>query len=213
MSRESMNQILKTKQFMKIMLITLCVLLGLLIISQIVITMSTNKTETQSFKLIQKEEDFEIRYYPASTMAKVTSNIKSYKDLGSSGFGTLAKYIFGGNKENKQISMTSPVHMEIGDSVSSVSFVMPNKFNKDNLPSPNNPNVIIETVEAEYVAVITFSGFASESDIKKNKELLIEYLNKKGISYHGNFRFLGYNPPYQLFRRRNEVVVTVDINS
>ena len=38
---------------------------------QIVITMSTDKTETQSFKLIQKEEDFEIRYYPESVVAKV----------------------------------------------------------------------------------------------------------------------------------------------
>jgi hypothetical protein len=195
---------------MKIILITLGVLLGLFIIFQIVITMSTDKTETQSFKLIQKEEDFEIRYYPESIVAKVNSNIKSYKDLGSSGFSTLAKYIFGGNKENKQISMTSPVHMEISDSISSVSFVMPKKFNKDNLPSPNNPNVIIETVEPQYVAVIAFSGFANESDIKKNKELLIEYLNKKGISYYGNFRFLGYNPPYQLFGRRNEVVVNVN---
>lgn len=197
---------------MKIILITLAVLLGLLIISQIVIAMSINKTESQIFKLIQKEENFEIRYYPASTMAKVTSNIKSYKDLGSSGFGTLAKYIFGGNKENKQIAMTSPVHMEISDSVSSVSFVMPSKFNKDNLPSPNNPNVIIETVEAQYVAVITFSGFANESDIKEHKELLIETLNKKGISYHGNFRFLGYNPPYQLVGRKNEVVVDINWN-
>ena len=195
---------------MKIILITLGVLLGLFIIFQIVITMSTDKTETQSFKLIQKEEDFEIRYYPESIVAKVNSNIKSYKDLGSSGFSTLAKYIFGGNKENKQISMTSPVHMEISDSVSSVSFVMPKKFNKDNLPSPNNPNVIIETVEPQYVAVITFGGFSNDSSIKKNKELLIEYLNKKGISYYGNFRFLGYNPPYQLFGRRNEVVVNVN---
>jgi len=195
---------------MKIILITLGVLLGLFIIFQIVITMSTDKTETQSFKLIQKEEDFEIRYYPESIVAKVNSNIKSYKDLGSSGFSTLAKYIFGGNKENQQISMTSPVHMEISDSISSVSFVMPKKFNKDNLPSPNNPNVIIETVEPQYVAVITFGGFSNDSSIKKNKELLIEYLNKKGISYYGNFRFLGYNPPYQLFGRRNEVVVNVN---
>ncbi len=195
---------------MKVILIILGVLLGLFIIFQIVITMSTAKTETQNFKLIQKEEDFEIRYYPASTMAKVKSNIKSYKDLGHSGFGTLAKYIFGGNSEKQQIAMTSPVHMEISDSVSSMAFVMPSKFNKDNLPSPDNANVIIETVEAEYVAVITFGGFANETSINEHKALLASVLKKKGIAYHGNFRFLGYNPPYQLVGRINEVIVAVD---
>lgn len=172
--------------------------------------MSTAKTETQHFKLIQKEEGFEIRYYPSSTMAKVKSNIKSYKDLGQSGFRTLAQYIFGGNNEKQQIAMTSPVHMEISDSVSSMAFVMPSKFNKDNLPSPNNANVIIETVEAEYVAVITFGGFANETSINEHKALLATALKKKGIAYHGNFRYLGYNPPYQLVGRRNEIVVAVD---
>jgi hypothetical protein len=195
---------------MKIVLITLGVILGLFIIFQIVITMSTAKTEIQAYKVIEKDEDFEIRYYPATTMAKVTSNIKTYKDLGHSGFGTLAKYIFGGNSEKKQIAMTSPVHMEISDSVSSMSFVMPSKFNKDNLPSPDNANVVIERVEAEYVAVISFGGFANETDINENKALLSAALKKKGITYHGNFRFLGYNPPYQLFGRRNEVIVSVE---
>ena len=195
---------------MKIILIILGVLFGLFIIFQIVITMSTSKTETQDYKLIQKEEDFEIRYYPASTMAKVKSNIKSYKDLGHSGFGVLAKYIFGGNSEKQQIAMTSPVHMEISDSVSSMAFVMPSKFNKDNLPSPDNDNVVIETTEAEYVAVISFGGFANETSINENKELLAKALKKKGITYHGNFRFLGYNSPYQLVGRRNEVIVALD---
>lgn len=195
---------------MKIILIILGVLIGLFIIFQILITMSTAKTEIQAYKVIQKEDDIEIRYYPATTMAKVTTNIKTYKDLGHSGFGTLAKYIFGGNSEQKQIAMTSPVHMEISDSVSSMAFVMPSKFNKDNLPSPDNANVVIETVEAEYVAVISFGGFADEASIKENKDRLTSILKKKGITYHGNFRFLGYNPPYQLVGRRNEVIVAVD---
>ena len=195
---------------MKIILIILGVLIGLFIIFQILITMSTAKTEIQAYKVIHKEDDIEIRYYPATTMAKVTTNIKTYKDLGHSGFGTLAKYIFGGNSEKKQIAMTSPVHMEISDSVSSMAFVMPSKFNKDNLPSPDNANVVIETVEAEYVAVISFGGFADEASIKENKDRLTSILKKKGITYHGNFRFLGYNPPYQLVGRRNEVIVAVD---
>lgn len=68
----------------------------------------------------------------------------------------------------------------------------------------------IHTTDAEYVAVISFGGFASTDRISKHKTLLQQHLKEKGIAYYGNFRFLGYNPPYQLFGRRNEVIVSVD---
>ena len=171
--------------------------------------MATNKTETQDYKIIRVEEKFEIRYYPAATMAMITSNLKSYRDLGYSGFGTLAKYIFGGNSENKQIAMTSPVHMTIGDSISTMAFVMPSTFNKENLPKPNNADIVIETSKPEYVAVIKFGGFANTASIDKHKTMLENALKDKGLSYYGNFRYLGYNPPYQLFGRRNEVIVAL----
>jgi len=34
-------------------------------------------------------------------------------------------------------------------------------------------------------------------------------LEKHQIAYTGPFSYLGYNPPYQLVNRRNEVVVKV----
>ena len=100
---------------MKVFVITVIILIGLFILFQIYTIMSINKTETQAYKVIKVEEKFEIRYYPAATMAMISSTSKSYRDLGSSGFGKLAKYIFGGNSEKKQIAMTSPVHMNIND--------------------------------------------------------------------------------------------------
>ncbi|MEI6312651.1 MAG: heme-binding protein [Bacteroidota bacterium] len=172
--------------------------------------MSTNKTETQAYKVIKVEDTYEIRYYPATLMAKINSHSKSYRDLGNSGFGTLAKFIFGGNSEKKQISMTAPVHMEIGDSVSTMAFVMPSTYTMSNLPSPNNAAVQIQTSAAEYVAVIQFGGFATSKSIQKHTAILQEALNAKGIMYHGNFRLLGYNPPYQIFGRRNEIIVAVN---
>lgn len=195
---------------MKTFTIILLVLLGLFIAFQIYTTMATKNTETQAYKVIRTEEEFEIRHYPAATMAMISSNLKSYRDLGSSGFGTLAKYIFGGNSENKQIAMTSPVHMNIGDSISTMAFVMPSNFNKENLPKPNNADVVIENSEPEHVAVIKFGGFASTERINIHKDMLENALKDKGISYYGNFRYLGYNPPYQLFGRRNEVIVSLN---
>jgi len=195
---------------MKITLIVICILLVVFILFQTYTTMASEKSETQPYKVVQIEKDFEIRFYPSTTMATITSSAKTYKELGSSGFSKLAGYIFGGNKEKKQIAMTSPVHMNINDSVSTMSFVMPTEYHKDNLPIPNNSEVKIETTADEYVAAIRFGGFASDKDIKENKEKLESALKAKAISYYGNFRYLGYNPPYQLFGRRNEVIVAIN---
>ncbi len=195
---------------MRIALIATGTVVGLFIVFQIYTSMATKKLETQAYKVIKKEKEFEIRYYPSVTMAMITSSAKTYRELGNSGFRKLAGYIFGGNKEGKQIAMTSPVHMDIGDAFSSMSFVMSSNFNKNNLPLPNNSDVTIKTTPDEYVAAITFGGFASKEAIKKYTVLLENALKEKNLSYYGHFRYLGYNPPYQLFGRRNEIIVALD---
>jgi hypothetical protein len=195
---------------MKIFIIATSLIIGPLLLVQLYTTMSISKTQTQAYKVIQVEKDFEIRFYPAMTMATITSSAKNYKELGSSGFKKLAGYIFGGNSTKQKIAMTSTVYMNINDSVSTMSFVMPAQYHKDNLPKPNNSEVKIETTANEYVAAITFGGFASTKDINENKQKLESALKAKSISYYGNFRYLGYNPPYQLFGRKNEIIVSVN---
>ena len=175
--------------------------------------MAANKTETQKYSVIKTEKDFEIRFYPSATLATITSTAKSYKELANPGFRKLANFIFGGNKSNKSISMTTPVHMDINDTVSSMSFVMPSDYSKENLPEPNDPNVIISTTTEEYVAAIRFSGYASDSDIKTYTTRLQRALDAQGIEYVGNFRFLGYNAPYQFLGRKNEIIVCIRWNT
>ncbi len=194
---------------MKITLIVISILIVLFIVFQTYLSMASGNSETQAYKIIRSEKDFEIRFYPSTTMATITSFAKSYKELGSSGFNKLAGYIFGGNNKQQKIAMTSPVHMDINDSLSTMSFVMPAEFDKDSLPVPNNADVKIRTTSDEYVAAIRFGGFASDNNIKETMEKLENALKKNSISYSGQFRFLGYNPPYQLFGRRNEIIVTV----
>ena len=107
--------------------------------------------------------------------------------------------------------MTSPVQMTINDTISAMSFVMPEEYTKENLPIPNDINVNISTTQGEYVAALRFSGFASDDDIKLNTNKLKLALEDARLSYYGNFRYLGYNPPYQLFGRRNEIIVGVHL--
>ena len=194
---------------MKIFIITISIVVGIFLLFQIYLIMSINKTETQAYKLIRKEKNFEIRYYPAATMAMITSSSKSYRDLGSSGFRKLAKYIFGGNSEKKQIAMTSPVRMDIGETNSTMAFVLPSVYNQSTIPKPDDSSIDIITSDPEYVAVLQFGGFANNESINEHKTMLENNLNIKGISFYGNFRYLGYNPPYQLFGRRNEVIVAL----
>jgi hypothetical protein len=142
-------------------------------------------------------------------MAVISLEATSYRNLGHIGFGKLAKYIFGANQLNQKIAMTSPVHMKVASSESSMAFVMPSVFLHQPLPLPTDTSIKIKNADPEFVAAIRFGGFANERNIDEHKLKLIQELNKRGLSYSNDFRLLGYNPPFQLFDRRNEIIVTV----
>jgi hypothetical protein len=195
---------------MKIFIIILAVCFLILILSQSFTIMAVNKTEDQKYTVIRKFKEFEIRFYPSATIATINSNAKNYRELSGPGFQKLAGYIFGGNEANTKISMTTPVQMDISDSVSTMSFVMPSAFTKETLPKPNDPDVRIENTADEYVAAIKFGGYASDEDLKFYSEKLKDLLKENGITYFGNYRYLGYNPPFQFIGRRNEIIVSVE---
>jgi len=129
---------------MKTIIIAGIVLIVLFVLFQSFISMPGNKTEEQKYSIVRKYKDFEIRFYPSAIVATINSNAKTYKELSGPGFQKLAGYIFGGNEANTKISMTTPVQMDINDSVSTMSFVMPSSYTKENLPKPNDPGVIIK---------------------------------------------------------------------
>ena len=193
---------------MKIIYIIVGIIVVLVLISQIYLATAT--TETQSYRIITSETDYEIRLYPPATMATVSLQAKNYKELSSQGFNKLASFIFGGNDSNESIAMTTPVHMDITDSASTMSFVMPAKYQQNNLPKPNDSAVIITTSAEEYVAVLQFSGYANDASIKKYASQLENTLKANNIKFYGNFRFLGYNAPFQFIGRKNEIIVGVN---
>ncbi len=195
---------------MKLFLISASVIFVLVFIFQSFIMASVNKTEEQKYTVIQKDQNFEIRFYPSATLATIKSDAKTYKDLSGPGFGKLAGYIFGGNEDKTQIAMTAPVQMDINDTVSTMSFVMPSSYNQSNLPKPNSPDVFLIETADEYVAAIQFGGFASDKELKFYAEKLQDILKEKGIKTIGNTKYLGYNPPFQLVGRRNEIIIPIE---
>ena len=197
---------------MKIVRTAFIALFLFFVLFQSIVIMATNKTEEQKYTVVQKEKDFEIRFYPAATLATIESKANNYRDLSSPGFRKLAGYIFGNNETSVHISMTSPVHMDVNDTVSTMSFVMPSVYNKTNLPNPTDASVKIQEVPDEYAAVVRFGGYANDEKLKFHSEKLRNILTEKGIKTIGHFRFLGYNPPYQFIGRRNEIIVSIEWN-
>ena len=180
----------------------------LLILFQSLTNMAFAVTEKQKYKVVHSEKEFEIRFYPSAVLATVYSDAKNYKELATPGFRKLAGYIFGGNESETKISMTSPVHMDMKSA--SMSFVMPSSYSEENLPKPDDPGVKIERTGDIYVAAIRFGGYASDKDLSHYSEKLRTLLEEKGIRWYGNFRYLGYNPPFQPFGRKNEIIVNVE---
>jgi hypothetical protein len=191
---------------MKILLILLGVIILAFIIIQLFAMNGQRNIETYPYIVNKKYDKFEIRSYEASLFTSVKLPIKNYKEASSKGFSILAGYIFGGNERKEKISMTSPVAMSLEDSMT-VMFMVPKKFKKETLPQPNQSQIEFREEPAKTVAAITFDGWANDNKIEKYKEELKAALDAEGITYTNRFYFLGYNPPFEVFNRKNEVIV------
>jgi len=191
---------------MKMLLIVLGVILLTFIIVQIFATRGQKNIEKYPYVVNRKYDTFEIRTYEASLFTSVKLSTKEYKDASREGFSILAGYIFGGNERNEKISMTSPVAMSLEDSMT-VMFMVPKKFKKESLPKPSESQIEFREEPATTVAAISFGGWANDEKIEKYKEKLKVALVAEGIAYTNRFYFLGYNPPYEVFNRNNEVIV------
>lgn len=181
------------------------VILVLFFTAQAFISKSVGDTEEHKYEVIKKYPEFEIRRYEPAVFSTVMLEAESYKETSGSGFRTLAGYIFGGNERNERIAMTSPVVMEFGDK-SKMKFMVPGGYEIDSLPDPDNKNIKFESEGVKIMAAVRFGGWANDEKIKEHEAKLAAALEAEGIAHSGKFSYLGYNPPYEVVNRRNEVV-------
>ena len=170
---------------------------------------SQKNIETYPYIVDKKYKQFEIRSYEATLFSSVKLSNSNFKKASGEGFSILAGYIFGNNKNNEKIAMTSPVAMTLEDSMTML-FMVPKKFDMQTLPLPNQSQIEFTKEPAKKVAAIEFGGWANDKKINKYKELLIKTLKYKGIDHTNRFYFLGYNAPYEVFNRKNEVIVELE---
>lgn len=183
---------------------------GLFIVYTLLTSFMSRKIETPQYEVVREVDDAEIRRYPKMVVAKTYLADSSFDNNRSIGFQTIANYIFGGNDRGQQIAMTAPVVMDMSDTAS-MYFVMPSQYQAQELPRPNSGRVRIEEEAEKHLIVLRFGGFASDSRIRRKCERLSEIIQENGIQTKGDFLYMGYNAPWDLINRRNEVAVEVVI--
>ena len=193
----------------KTMIIVGLILVGAFAFGQAWMSKSTKDIEMYSYDVLKAFDAFEIRSYESANFAYVTMPEQSYKESSSQGFRMLAGYIFGGNETGESIAMTSPVTMSLTDSVT-MMFMVPSQYDMEDLPAPNDAEVKFKSEPGKTMAAIRFSGWANDEKIESYTQELKTLLEKEGIEHLNNFSYLGYNPPYELTNRRNEIVVEVN---
>ena len=178
---------------MKSLLLTLIMFIGM------------SSYETQKYDLIYSENDFEIRFYPSSVKAKVIS-----KNNANGNFYKLFQFISGNNSKNEKIEMTTPVYMKSEDEKNKMEFVMPSKFNMDNISSPNDSSISIYETQAKYFACVRYGGYSNSSKFQEHSTRLSEKLQEMDIKMIGDIFYVSYNSPYKVFNRRNEAMVEIE---
>ena len=191
---------------MKILTIILVVIILVFAFAQIYFMLLQRNIETYPYTVKKKYDRFEIRKYEATLFTSVTLTSKGYKNTSSQGFSILAGYIFGKNDRKEKISMTSPVSMSLDDSTT-MMFMVPKKLNKETLPKPEQSGIEFKEEPAKLLAAISFGGWANDAKIEKYKQELKAALDAQGITYSNKFYFFGYNAPFEVFNRKNEVLV------
>ena len=162
--------------------------------------------EQAAYKVILKEDDFEIRQYEPMIVA-----VSQKADLrGGGGFDTLFGYISGNNQESKKIEMTTPVLNDLGQEQLTLAFVMPKEYSMDSLPKPLNSEVQLKEIPGRKVAVIIFSGNVNPVKIDEKKNELLDWLKEKQITSTGVVELARYNPPFiPGFIKHNELLTEV----
>ena len=107
--------------------------------------------------------------------------------------------------------MTAPVQETLGVEQPEMAFTMPREYTMEDLPEPVSDAVRLDEIPGRTVAVIRFSGWATEGKVKRMRKKLNQVMAKHGIAASGDWSLNQYNPPWTPpFLRRNEIWVEID---
>lgn len=168
----------------------------------------------------------EVRQYASFLWASTNVSSTDLDGAENIGFDRLFDYISGANVDGVVIDMTSPVLNRIvpgaGPNCNStfiISFFVPYSYQEsDNPPpQPTSDDVYISAIGPLTVAVSEFGGFASQKELVARAAKLESDVDKAdGLAAAdedgaGSWYFAGYDPPFRLTGRHNEIWLPVNI--
>jgi len=188
--------------------------------------MDSMAIEEAKYKVLQKDNSFEIRDYAPHILAETIVE-GDLEGAGNKAFNRLFRYISGNNRSRKKVAMTAPVSQRLmGEKIKmtapvgqrrvqekwSVSFMMPASYTLETLPEPEDPNITLRQVPARRMASVRYSGFWSEKRYLKYKSKLVSWIRERGLSIVGEAIWARYNPPFTpWFLRRNEILIPINV--
>lgn len=163
--------------------------------------------EEPAWQLRDSFDGVELRDYAPSIQAKT---VLAHGGETSTGFRRLAGFIFGGNDRSQKIAMTAPVQETLQEQGPVMAFTMPSRYSLAELPRPVDARITLEEVPARTVAVLRFSGWATDAAVARRTRQLLSALEQRDIAPVGVPSLNQYNPPWTPpFLRRNEIMVEV----
>ena len=184
------------------------------------------------FEVVEMYAEFELRRYQPYLVAE-TEVTGDFAEVGSQAFRILAAYIFGENRSQAKMEMTTPVNQRPaaggseklamtapvtqrlagsdGSDTFVLSFVMPSGYSLDSLPVPLDPRVLLREEPSKLMAARSYSGRWTEANYRENEAVLFAAVENAGLTPISAPVYARYNSPFSLaFLRRNEVMVEVD---
>lgn len=164
-------------------------------------------TETPAYEVIRADEKFEIRDYPALSLA--TSPMAA--DGMNGGFGNLFRFITGTNEAKEKIEMTAPVLISNTTDKKTMSFIMPQATVSKGVPQPAGEAVSLTSLPATRFAVLRFPGGRNAENEKNAIAALRAWMTAQKLVAKGEPLFAYYDPPWTpIPMRRNEVMIRID---
>ena len=183
------------------------VALPVTLIAFLFVSNSRAATETPDYKVVRADGKFEIRDYPALTVA--TTPLGGADMNGS--FMKLFRFISGGNDGAQKIAMTAPVLIDTTKNPRTMSFIMPKTAVEQGVPKPVGDGVVLGEIGAARMAVWRFGGGRTTANEQAAITQLMAWLAEQKLVAKGEPFFAYYDPPWTpLFMRRNEVLIRID---
>jgi SOUL heme-binding protein len=161
--------------------------------------------EKVAYAISQKDGPFEVREYPALTVASAPLS-----EGENSAFQRLHKFIKMGNAQRQKVAMTTPVFIDRKGGEGNMSFVLPEATKTRGVPQPDDEVVTLGERPSERVSVYRFSGRAQSDNEEQAIKTLRDWTRDHGLEDFGEPIIAYYNAPWTpSLLRHNEVMLRV----